>query len=379
VFGGLSGGVKHSAVRRLRDTARVQPEQRVASDFRWQAQDCRALGSVLYGMLLDRCSNDLEAGGPTAELLAEHLGYRRRDVLPLRLLAAVHAVVLMGFAPELAAYYPSVGGQLPGDDRLLWERFRFVLIERGEAIRPWLDQAPQTNEVGRGASLAGGLAFIAAESQLPLRLVEIGASAGLNLRADRFRIAGDVAVRGPESSPLILPNAWQGVAPPEVAVDVIDRVGVDLAPVDPTTEDGRLRLKAFVWADQVGRLARLDGAFQIAAQVPARLDTGDAIAAVQQLSLSAGTWTVLWHSVFRQYLDSDRYGELDAAITAVGERATSTMRFAHLSLEPEPTSAPNAFPVLLTTWPGGRHRRLATAPAHGLPVTWLADDAVSSR
>jgi hypothetical protein len=81
---------------------------------------------------------------------------------------------------------------------------------------------------------------------------------------------------------------------------------------------------------------------------------------------------VLWHSVFRQYLDSDRYGELDAAITALGKHATPTMRFAHLTLEPEPTSTPNDFPVVLTTWPGARRRRLATAPAHGLPVTWLA-------
>jgi hypothetical protein len=271
-----------------------------------------------------------------------------------------------------------VGGRLPGEEQLLWECFRLVLSEYGEAIRPWLDQVPQTNEVGRGAALAGGLAFIAAESALPVRLVEIGASAGLNLRADRFRIAGDVAVRGPETSPLVLANAWQGVAPPEVAVDVIDRAGVDLAPIDPTTEDGQLRLRAFVWADQVGRHERLEAAFQIAAQVPAALSAGDAIAAVQQLSLAAGTWTVLWHSVFRQYLDSDRYGELDAAIIALGEQATSTMRFAHLTLEPERTSTPNAYPVVLTTWPGARRRTLATAPAHGLPVTWRAGDSARS-
>jgi hypothetical protein len=350
----------------------VQHEQRVASDFRWQARDCRALGSALYGTLLDWCADDIDAGGPTAELVKEHLGYRRRDVLPLRLLAGVHAVVLAGRAPELATCYPSMRGQFPGDELLLWERFRSVLTEHSEAIRPWLDQAPQTNEVGRGAALIGGLAFMVASSALPVRLVEIGASAGLNLRADRFRIAGDVAVRGPESSPLVLSNAWQGVAPPEIVVDVIDRVGVDLAPVDPTTADGQLRLRAFVWADQVGRMARLDAALELAAQVPARLVAGDAIATVQQMSLTPGTWTVLWHSVFRQSLDSDHYGELDAAITALGKHATPTMRFAHLTLEPEPTSTPNDFPVVLTTWPGARRRRLATAPAHGLPVTWLA-------
>jgi hypothetical protein len=349
----------------------VQSENRVAADFRWQAQECRVLGSPLYGMLLDRCADDIDAGGPTAELLEGHLGLRRRDVLPLRFLAGVHAVVLTGQAPQLAEFYPSAGGEVPGDEESIWERFRAVLIEHREAIEPWLDHAPQTNEVGRGAVLAGGLSFIGAESPLPVRLVEIGASAGLNLRADHFRIAGDVAQRGPENSPLVLPGAWRGVAPPQVAVGVVDRVGIDLAPVDPLTRDGQLRLKAFVWPDQVGRHARLDAAFQIASQVPARLVAGDAIAAVQELRLVPDTWTVLWHSVFRQYLDTARYDDLDAAIRALGEQATPTMRLAHLTLEPERGSAADAFPVVLTTWPGARRRSLATAPAHGVPVTWL--------
>lgn len=353
----------------------MQPDSRVAGDFRWQAQDARALGSALYGTLLERCADDIEAGGPTAELLKDHLGYRRRDAMPLRLLAGVHAVVLTGEAPELAAFYPSAGGRLPNDPLSLWQHFRTVLVEHRETIRPWLDHPPQTNEVGRGAALAGGLCFVVAETALPVRLVEIGASAGLNLRADHFRIAGDVAQRGPEASPLVLPGAWKGLVPPPARVVVHDRLGVDLAPVDPTTEDGRLRLKAFVWADQVARHARLDAALQIAARVPARLVAGDAIAAVQDLQLAPGTWTVLWHSVFRQYLPTALYADLDAAVRAIGEQATPTMRFAHLTLEPEASSTPDAFPVTLTTWPGAHRRTLATAPAHGLPVTWRAGEA----
>lgn len=348
----------------------------VAADFRWQAGDCRALGSAMYGALLDRCADDLMAGGPTASVLAGHFGYRRRDVLPLRLLAGVHSVVLTGRAPGLAAFYPSTGGHPHGGDQLLWNRFRSVLSEQRDPIRSWLGHAPQTNEVGRGAALAGGLAYIAGESSLPVRLVEIGASAGLNLRADRFRIAGDAGTRGPMSSPLVLRHAWQGAAPPQSTADVVARVGVDIAPIDPTTAAGRLRLKAFVWADQPDRHARLDAALEIAADVPAGVIADDAVDAVRQLTLVEGTWTVLWHSVFRQYLDAGQRTRLEAAITALGRRATATARFAHLTLEPEPTSSSRSFPVVLTTWPGGRRRTLATAPAHGLPVTWLADAAL---
>ena len=351
-------------------------EQRFALHLRDEAAGCRALGSAIYGTLLDRCADDLEAGGPVADVLADHLEHRRRDAVGLRLLAGVHALVLTGEAPELAAFYGSAGGRWDGDENgnedALWGRFRDVLVARGAFVRGWLDRAPQTNEVGRAAALAGGLLHTVTEAALPIRLVEIGASAGLNLRADHFRIEGDAGRSGPAGSPLVLTDAWHGVMLPDVAVEVVERVGVDLAPIDPTTADGGIRLMAFVWPDQTARFERLRGALEVARQVPVELRAGDAVGAVRDLHLQDGTWTVLWHSVFRQYLQDEQYAELIASIAALGEKATATACFAHLMLEPRASSPPDAFPVVLTTWPGGRRRTLGTAPAHGLPVTWTA-------
>lgn len=188
-------------------------------------------------MLLERCAEDLEASGPTAAVLAAHMSLRRRDVLPLRMLAGVHALVLTGAAPTLAAYYPSVGGS-GGDEAMLWSAFQQVLVENRESVSRWLDHAPQTNEVGRAAALAGGLRHVLAEASFPVRLVEIGASAGLNLRADHFRIDGVVASSGPADSPLVLRGAGFGAVPPAVATEVVERLGVDLAPIDsgPATD-----------------------------------------------------------------------------------------------------------------------------------------------
>jgi hypothetical protein len=290
-------------------------------------------------------------------------------------MAGVHSVVLSGGAPELAAFYPSVGGDADQDEAI-WPAFCAVLLAHDGTIRRWLDHAPQTNEVGRAAALAGGLRYVAAEAQLPIRLVEIGASAGLNLRADRFRIEGSGG-NGPVDSPLVMAGAWQGDAPPDVEVDVVSRLGVDLAPIDPTTDEGRLRLMAFVWADQADRFERLRGALDVARRVPADLRSGDAVAAVRALTLSDGTWTVLWHSVFRQYLDNDALAALGDAVVAVGDAASAEARLAHLTLEPETTSTPGAFPVVLTTWPGGHRRTLGTAPAHGIPVTWTEPESAS--
>jgi hypothetical protein len=237
---------------------------------------------------------------------------------------------------------------------------------RGE-IRSWLDHPPQTNEVGRAAALLGGLRHVAAEASLPVRLVEVGASAGLNLRADWFCVAGAAGSYGDVRSPVVLAGGWLGVAPPVSQIEVVQRTGGDLAPIDPLTEDGRLRLTAYIWPDQAERLARLRGALTIAAQVPAELRTEAASATLACTALEQGTWTVLWHSIFRQYLDETQRAELAVHIFELGDSATARARFAYLYLEP---SRAGGCRVTLTTWPGAHRRVLGSAPAHGLPVHW---------
>src|SRR5215469_16297933 len=234
--------------------------------LRLQAGACRQLGSPLYGDLLLHAADDLQSGGLVAEVLEGFLDDQLRSALALRLLGGVHAIALSGRAPALAAFYPSAGGtpeRRRGSPRA-WAAFRQVLTEFRAEIRSWLGHPPQTNEVGRAAALLGGLRHIATECELPVRLIEVGASAGLNLRADRFYVPGDAGSYGDPDSPVVLPGGWQGEPPPTSRVDVIERVGGDLAPVDPTTADGRLRLTAYVWPDQADRLSRLRGALTLA-------------------------------------------------------------------------------------------------------------------
>jgi hypothetical protein len=344
------------------------PLMRTAKLLRWQADACRELGSPLYGDLLRHAAADLLAGGPTAAVLRGHLEDKLSSVVALRLLGGAHALALCGQAPDLAAWYPSAGGTAdsePGSPRA-WAALRRTLADRGEDIRPWLEHPPQTNEVGRAAALLGGLRFIAADAQLPVRLIEVGASAGLNLRADYFHVSGTAGSYGDPASPVVLADGWQGDAPPPNRIDVIDRTGGDLAPV-LLTAAGRLRLTAYVWPDQDDRLSRLRGAFQIASEVPADVRAESASDTLARMTLADGTWTVLWHSIFRQYLSEQQRAELADGIEALGAAATTSARFAHLSLE---QSRAGGCPVTLTTWPGGQHRILGSAPAHGLPVRW---------
>ncbi len=344
--------------------------QRAARLLNQQAVYCDALGSPLYAGLLRHAAADLLAGGPTAAVLDGHLAEPGRNALALRMLGGVHALVLTGQAPELAEFYPSAGGRAdPGSDgSRAWPALRQVLAEHSGAVRAWLDQPPQTNEVGRGAVLVGLLCSLLAEADLPVRLVEIGASAGLNLRADRFRITGAGVTYGEESSPVRMIGGWRGEAPPVRPIEVAWRTGGDVSPIDPVTPAGRLKLTAYVWADQVERFARLRGALDLAADVPADLRTEPASRTIARIGLEPGTWTVVWHSIMHQYLSTDEADALAAGIARLGAAADDSARFAHLTFELIRDSATT--PAELVTWPGGVRRRLGTAPAHGVPVTW---------
>ena len=341
--------------------------------MRQQSEYCAGLGSPFYAALLELLADDVEAGGPTADVLSGHEGDRGPSALALRLMGSVHRLVLERAAPRLALHYPSVGGD--GDPVAAWPALRDVLTEHGGRLRALLHQPPQTNEVGRAAVLAGGLAHVVAWRDRPVRLVEIGASGGLNLRVDRFRIeSADRLGVGPPDSPVVLRDAWAGATPPRGPTPrIVGRLGCDLSPVDATTTDGRLLLTSYVWADQRERLERLRAAFEVARSVPVTLEAAGAGDFVRRLELEPGTTTVLWHSIMWQYLDAAEQASVGESLARLAATADDDRGLARISLEParrEP-SAPREILVRMQVWPGGEERTLGAAvTAHGLPVAW---------
>jgi hypothetical protein len=350
----------------------AEPAERLARLVREQAAACQELGSPLYARLLERLAEDVLAGGPGAAVFVGHERDPGPAAIALRLMGGVHRLVLLSRAPGLARFYPSVGGE--GDPERAWPAFRAVLEEHRDELRAGLDQPPQTNEVGRAAALVGGLLHVAAARPGPVRLFEVGASAGLNLRPDHVRVAlADGAGVGPASSPLVLDDPWRGPLPPlSPALEVVERAGCDMSPLDPMTEEGRLRLASYVWPDQLARLERLRGAMELAAQVPATVHRMAAMDFVRRLQLVPGTTTVLWHSVVWQYLSPDERTAVEQRLADLGAGAGDAGRLAHLRLEPQRRSpgAEREFLVRLQTWPGGQDRILGVAHPHGIPTTW---------
>jgi hypothetical protein len=291
--------------------------------------------------------------------------------LPLRLLGGLHRLALEGSAPALRRWYPSVGGDW--DAGAGWPDTVQAACEHTEYLRAALDQPPQTNEVGRSAALIGGLLTLTDRFGLPTRLFEIGCSAGLNLRADRYRyryLGGDW---GPADSPVTIDDAWRGALPPTTArLDIVERHGYDIAPLDATSTDGELTLLSYVWPDQQGRLHRLRGAISVARQVPATLHRCTAADAVPELELTGETLTVLWHSIMWQYLSLPEQSTVQAVIEEIGSRARPEAPFVHLTLEPH-RRTPDAeveFLVRARCWPGGDDRLLGACSPHGPPVVW---------
>jgi hypothetical protein len=357
-------------------------ERRVLLDtLERQRSGCELAGSPLYGSLLEAAAADVRAGGPVLRLLEPMADARFADAVLLRLLAGLHLLVLEGRAPVLAGHYPSVGGR-PGRRGELRRALVATVAEHHVELAAQLDRGVQSNEVGRCATLLGGFLELARGGR-PLRVFEIGASAGLNLLFDRYRYLADGAAFGPPDSPLVFEHPWHGPAPDlAVPLEVAERRGCDLAPIDVATAAGRRRLRSFVWADQLERMARLDAALAVAATDPPTVDRADAPdwAAAQLATPVAGTCTVLTHAIAFQYLSVSGRAELLRAVEAAGERATDAAPFAWLRFEPGGDRAE----LRLTTWPGGSVRLLATSAYHGPPVAWsdlagLGDAGAGSR
>lgn len=344
---------------------------RLVQSLRVQGRACAELGSPMYADLLDRMAGDVDAGGVFADIFAGHQDDSLRQAVALRLLGGLHRLVLDGRAPALRRWYPSTGGQW--DAEAAWPAIAQTVVEQTEELRAALATPPQTNEVGRAAALIGGLLLLSHRFDLPIRLFEIGCSAGLNLRADRYCYRYPGGRWGRVDSPVTIDDAWRGTMPPDASLRIVARQGYDIAPIDATTRDGELTLLSFVWPDMTVRLSRLRGAIRVAREVPVQLQLRSATDAVADLAAAPDTLTVLWHSIMWQYLSREEQGAVAAGIEAVAAQAGPRSPFVHLRLEPQRRTpgSPVAFLVRARSWPGGDDELLAECSPHGPPVTWV--------
>ena len=232
-----------------------------------------------------------------------------------------------------------------------------------------LKSAPQTNEVRRSSALLPGFLRIAALTGKPLVLSEVGASAGLNLQWDRYSYRlGDFHWGG--ASAVELAPRWEGPPPPTADIMVVERAGCDLNPLDPASEDDRLRLFSYIWADQQDRLDRTAAALDMATQSGLKVEKADAIDWLHKRLATPrpGMTHVIYHTIAWQYLPPALKAEGEALIAEAGARATEAAPLARLQLEAD--GKPDGAAILLTLWPTDETREIGRADFHGRWVKW---------
>ena len=357
----------------------IEKRELIAKRLKKQAASCEGLGSPLYAHLLERAAADALEGGPTLAVMEDHASEPPGAAIALRFMGAIHRLVLERKAPGLALFYPSVGGG--GRREGAWEAVRSTLEGNTEELKSLMSRGVQTNEVGRCSALLGGFLSVARRFGNPLTLLELGTSAGLNLRWDHFLYETEAGTWGDLESPVHL-SGFESSPDLSGAVRVAARRGCDPAPIDPTTEEGRLTLSSYLWADQTDRWNRLKGALEVAGRVPAEVEESGALEWLKK-ELSApgdGTTRVIFHSIVMQYLEGSEREAVFDLIESHGEEATEDEPLAWLRMEPpgDGVRAAGATPdelaqVHLTVWPGGETHLIARAGYHGRPVHWLGE------
>ena len=342
------------------------PESPFRQHARWQAGWCKALGSPFTALLCELIADRLPADTPLGRRLDSWPGNPNDDALMLRLTGGLHARVRCGQAPALQALYPPAPAP---DADSLWALLEPELASC--ALLPWLDGPPQTNEVARSGGLMPGFLTIAHETGLPLALMELGCSGGLNLLPDHYAYRlGGLSAGNPESLLLLAPQ-WIGEDPPNAPLRVVSRVGVDLSPPDLSDPLQRARMLAYVWPDQVERLERMALAMTIVSEHPPEIVLGDAAEFVEtRVKPKKGVATTVFHSIALQYFPESAKARIHAHMQRMGKRARADSPLAWLRFEQEVPGAGEPPTLRLTLWPGGEDRLLARVHPHGALVAW---------
>jgi hypothetical protein len=295
----------------------------------------------------------------------------------LRWLSGLHHLALLGRAPWAGLWSPAGPA---ADDAALDDAIESAWCTQRAHMQAALAGPPQTNEVQRSAALLPGLLHIAAQTQRPLALAEIGSSAGLNLWCDQHRYRFDAAtaeeawVWGDPAAALGLQCDWTGGRPSLAPLDIRHRAGCDALPVDLLQPGQDLRLASFIWPDQPERLARLRAAVGVARQCMAQqgVRVQRALAAdfvrTQLERRPEGVAWVLMHSVVWQYIDAGEQADIQARMQAAGAAATAASPLAWLRFEPP--QADLRVELRCRLWPGGQDTLLAVCHPHGNWAQW---------
>ena len=282
------------------------------------------------------------------------------------LLASIQRRLMDRPDAALRAYYPSLGGDRAPDAQLA-VAFDAFWRQELDALDALIRSARvATNEVARSAVLRLAYVHLAklleAQGLEPrVHLVEIGASAGLNLLWDRLGYAYGPHRLGTDPAPLVLATDWRAATPPDEhpPIAMASRLGIDLHVPDLARAEDVAWLRALIWPEHEARAARFDAAVALARAAPPPTLEADALAYLPDgLDALAGDLpAVVVHAfTLNQFSDQMRLQVEASLATAAATRPVFRVGFEW---------TPEGAMLTLQTYPRGASRTLALADPHG--------------
>jgi hypothetical protein len=328
-----------------------------------------------YAPFYDRLARGIASAPDLLDIAAFS---RNGQQAPNLLLAAVHYLLLRGADHALAAFYASAASPtaVPTGDPM--PAFRSFCLEHRPALMELVSTGlVQTNEPQRCAVLLPAFATVARlTGGTPLALIEVGASAGLNLLFDRYgydygagRFVGD-----PEA-PVRLACTLRGSGLPPIHAGmphVGARVGIDLNPIHADTPQGMLWLRALVWPEHPERAARLQQVLALAQRKPPPLIAGDALTALPQVvaEAPAGLALCVFHTATLAHFPPDARECFRSLLPELARQRDLFWLASESSGEP---GRQGQYATILTAFQnGGRtEHRLAYSHPHGVWLEWV--------
>lgn len=277
---------------------------------RFAANECNG-SSPLYDHLSKQIAGD-------EELLRLCAFVKDGQPVPNAFLAAVHFFVLKNKQALLAQYYPSVTGQKT--QAIPFGLFKAFVQQHQHGIIDLLQhRIVQTNVITRCNYLMPVFSNLLSSANGPATIIDIGASAGLNLNFDRYEYYyNNEKVYGNSRVKLHCQIKAGKVPTIKPFKNPIEKIGIDQHLIDVTNTDDLIWLQALIWPDQTERFLMLKEALNAPNLSEIKRIAGDTVADFKNIIEAVDPYALLIISathVLYQFTDKlllEFYNFLDA-------------------------------------------------------------------
>jgi len=324
----------------------------------------RERGAPLYAALSERVPEEPELVAIAAHSLA--------GAPAVHLFGAVHYLLLSDPRDPLAQFFPTLAEWPAPPERAFPLFAQFCRNRRKDIVHLLKTRTVQTTYAERCQIMVPPLSHVANSLGEPLDIIEIGCSAGVLLTFDKY--AYELRGRGflgLKDAPLTFRLDVRGG--PELHIPRLGkRIGLDLRPIDVTSQDERRWLLALSIPERLEGHARLATALDVVARTEINYCEGDALELLPELIAGSPGPLCICHSACVLYWSTEAKAALDVLLS----EASRGREFYRVGMEfdlQRPQTSDKFVEVVITHYCNGAadSEVVAYSTADGATFTWL--------